>query len=158
MENVYGNDWDVTQDHPGYEWHRIRLARRLGGEMLGASVYVLEPGQRSFPYHFHHANEELLIVLEGMVIVRTPEGETPAGRGDALIFTKGPPGAHQIINRSDGRARYLVISTMVEPEIAEYPDSGNIGVFAGRAPGGAGKGTLQRFLDGSAEVDYFEGV
>jgi uncharacterized cupin superfamily protein len=158
MENVYGNDWDLTQDHPGYEWHRIRLARRLGGEMLGASVYVLEPGQRSFPYHFHHANEELLIVLEGMVIVRTPEGETPAGRGDALIFTKGPRGAHQIINRSDGRARYLVISTMVEPEIAEYPDSGNIGVFAGRAPGGAGKGTLQRFLDGSAEVDYFEGV
>lgn len=158
MENVYANAWDVTQDHPGYQWHRIRLGRRLGGEMLGASVYVLEPGQRSFPYHFHHANEELLIVLEGSVEVRTPKGERAASRGDALLFQRGPLGAHQIINHSDATARYLMVSTMVEPEIAEYPDSGNIGVFAGQAPGGGGEARLKRFLDGSAEVDYFEGA
>ncbi len=157
MENIYSADWDGTQDHPGYEWHRIRLGRRLGGEMLGASIYVMEPGQRSFPYHLHHANEEMLIVLEGTVHVRTPEGEQEAETGDALVFSRGPSGAHQVINRSDSQARILMMSTMVEPEIAEYPDSGNVGVFAGAASGAASTASLAKFIDGSAEVDYFEG-
>jgi uncharacterized cupin superfamily protein len=158
MENIYGTDWDASEDHPGFGWNRIRLARRLGAEGLGASVYVLGPGQKSFPYHFHHANEEMLIVLEGDVIVRTPQGENEAGRGDAVSFVKGPSGAHQVINRSQTEARILMISTMVEPEIAEYPDSGNVGLFAGAAPGAPGRGTLFKFIDGSVEVDYFEGA
>jgi uncharacterized cupin superfamily protein len=157
MENIYGTDWDATEDHPGYEWNRIRLGRRLDGEMLGTSVYVLGAGQRSFPYHFHHSNEEMLIVLEGEVTVRTPFGEQRAGRGDTTIFRRGPTGAHQIINHSASQARVMMISTMVEPEIAEYPDTGKIGVFAGRAPGAAGEAILWKFLDGSAELDYFEG-
>ena len=126
--------------------------------MLGASIYVIGPGQKSFPYHFHHANEEMLVVLDGDVIVRTPSGESEAGRGDSMIFPKGPEGAHQVINRSDSEARIMMMSTMVEPEIAEYPDSGNVGVFAGKPPGAAGKMTLAKFIDGSAEVDYFEGA
>jgi uncharacterized cupin superfamily protein len=156
MENVYATDWDGTQTQPGYEWHRIRLARRLGGEMLGGSIYVLGPGQKSFPYHFHHANEEMLIVLEGKVTVRTPEGEQDAAVGDSRIFPRGPSGAHQMINRSDDPARILMMSTMEEPEIAEYPDSGKIGVFGGVAPGAPGEGSLYKFIDGSAEVDYFD--
>jgi len=157
MENIYSTDWDGTQDHPGYEWSRIRLGRRLGGEMLGASIYVMEPGQRSFPYHLHHANEEMLIVLDGTVHVRTPEGEQKAVKGDAMVFRRGPSGAHQVINRSDTQARILMMSTLVEPEIAEYPDSGNVGVFAGMAPGSTSAASLAKFIDGSAEVDYFEG-
>jgi len=155
MDNVYATDWDATEDEPGYEWTRIRLGRRLGAEKLGASVYVLGPGQKSFPYHFHHANEEMLIVLEGNVEVRTPVGNVKAGRGDAMSFPANESGAHQVINESDQPARILMISTMIEPEIAEYPDSRKIGVFAGRAPGAAGEG-LQKFLDGSAEVPYFD--
>lgn len=158
MQNVYATDWDGTQQQPGYEWHRIRLARRLGGQKLGASIYVIGPGQKSFPYHFHHANEEMLIVLEGRVKVRTPKGEEEAGPGDAMIFPKGPLGAHQVINHTDATVRIMMMSTMVEPEIAEYPDSGNIGVFAGRAPGEAGPPALAKFIDGSAEVDYFLGA
>ena len=70
MENIFANDFDQSQDEPGYRWESIRLGRRLGGEMLGASVYVLPPGEKSFPYHLHHANEELLLVVEGDVVVR----------------------------------------------------------------------------------------
>jgi uncharacterized cupin superfamily protein len=154
MENVYDNEWDATQEHEGYRWSRMRLAKRLGGDRLGASVYLLGPGQKSFPYHFHHANEEMLLVLEGEVTVRTPEGEQHADRGDSLVFKRGEIGAHQVINHSDGDARILMLSTMIDPDIAEYPDSGNIGVFARRAPGASGG--LARFLDGSAESDYFK--
>lgn len=157
MENIYADEWDAVEDHPGYRWKRMRLGRRLGAEMLGASVYLIEPGEKSFPYHFHHANEEMLVVLEGEVTVRTPEGETKARRGDCLSFKRGSAGAHQVINTSADPVRILMLSTMIEPEIAEYPDSGNIGVFAGRAPGAAGRAPLHKFIDGSAEVDYFRG-
>ena len=94
MENVFSKDFDQTNDRPGYQWDRIRLGRRLGGEMLGASVYVLDAGEKSYPYHLHHANEELLLVLEGDVIVRTPAGEERAGSGDTALFSRGPDGAH----------------------------------------------------------------
>ena len=99
MENIYETDWDATQDQPGFEWHRIRLASRLGGEMVGASIYVIEPGQKSFPYHFHHGNEEMLIVLEGQVTVRTPEGEEPAGPSHSRCANLCPAGlaSHQAL-------------------------------------------------------------
>jgi uncharacterized cupin superfamily protein len=156
MENIYANDWDATEDHPGFNWDRMRLGRRLGGEMLGASIYLIQPGQKSFPYHLHHANEELLIVLEGSVSVRTPEGEQEATTGDAMLFRRGPDGAHQVRNHTGTSARFLMISTMVAPEISEYPDSGNIGVFPDRAPGSPGDG--HRFLHGGSLADYFEDV
>lgn len=158
MENVFANDFDQRNERPGFTWDRIRLGRRLGGEMLGASVYVLPPREKSYPYHLHHANEELLLVLEGEVELRTPAGTEMMSRGDSALFRRGAEGAHQVINKSDQPARFIMFSTMVEPEIAEYPDSGNIGVFAGRAPGAPGEAALQRFVDGGAERDYYHGT
>lgn len=155
MENIYSNDWDTSEDRPGYAWNRLRLARRLGGDMLGASVYLIHAGQKSFPYHCHHANEEMLIVLEGSVTVRTPQGEEEASRGDAMIFNRGLSGAHQLVNHTEEDARVLMMSTMVSPEITEYPDSEKVGVFPGRTPGGTGGES--RFLDGRARVDYYDG-
>jgi hypothetical protein len=37
-----------------------------------------------------------------------------------------------VIGLSDEPAQFIMFTTMNEPEIAEYPDSGNIGVLAGR--------------------------
>ncbi|MGD2060266.1 MAG: cupin domain-containing protein [Acidimicrobiia bacterium] len=156
MENIYSTDWDLSQEQPGYVWDRIRLGRRTGARMLGASVYLIKPGQKSFPYHYHHGNEEMLIVLDGSVTVRTPDGDHVAGRGDALSFATGPAGAHQLINHTDRDARVLMMSTMVSPEIVEYPDSGKVGVFAERAPGDPSSG-IRAILDGGAVVDYFDG-
>lgn len=155
MENIYSTDWDLAQDQPRYSWDRIRLGRRIGAKMLGGSVYLMKPGQKSFPYHFHHGNEEMLIVLEGSVTVRTPEGEQVAARGDAMSFAAGPGGAHQLVNHTDEDARVLMLSTMVSPEIVQYPDSGKVGVFAERTPGDSGSG-FRAILDGGAVVDYFD--
>ena len=153
MESIYGNDFDLTQDRDGYRWNRIRLGKRLGGEMIGASIYEIDSGQKSFPYHFHRANEEMLLVVEGEVTVRTPNGEHIAKPGDTMIFRRGPEGAHQIVNHTDSVARVMMLSTLVEPEIAEYPDSGNIGVFAARREGD--ERGLTRFLSGDSQADYF---
>ncbi len=54
--------------------------------------------------------------------------------------------------------RYLCFSTMVEPDVTVYPDSGKVGIFGGAAPGGPKeKRTLSKFLRGDAEVGYYDG-
>ena len=55
---------------------------RLGAELLGGSLYELELGDRLWPYHTHHANEEWLIVVRGRPTLRTPEGEQELREGD----------------------------------------------------------------------------
>jgi hypothetical protein len=35
-------------------------------------MYELEPGDRLWPYHTHHANEEWLIVLRGRPVLGVP--------------------------------------------------------------------------------------
>ncbi|HEX5763200.1 MAG TPA: hypothetical protein VFY04_08785, partial [Solirubrobacterales bacterium] len=89
MPNVFSDDWDVEQSEPGFSWKRMRLAGRLGGEKLGASVYELPPGERSFPYHLHHANEEMLVVLDGEVM-------SQAGF-DGDLEARIPPGGREPI-------------------------------------------------------------
>jgi len=154
--NVFDDTWDAHQSQPGFTWKRMRLAARLGSEKLGASVYELPPGQRAFPYHLHHANEELLVVLDGSVAVRGESGEETLGRGDAVLFPVGREGAHQVVNRSEEAARFMVVSTMIEPDITEFPDTGKVGLFAGAPPGGQAPRTLEAFLRRDAEVGYFE--
>jgi uncharacterized cupin superfamily protein len=110
------------------------LGRALGGELLGASLYELPPGQATWPYHWHWGNEELLIVVAGKPTLRTPDGERDLQAADVVLFRRGPEGAHAVSNRGHAPARVLIVSTMIHPEIGEYPDSGKILVAAGAPP------------------------
>lgn len=93
MPNVFDHDWDIEQEQPGFSWKRMRLGLHLDAEKLGASVYELPPGERSFPFHLHRANEEMLVVLDGTICVRREGGDEELGRGDAALFRTGPEGA-----------------------------------------------------------------
>lgn len=157
VQNVYTDDWDHESEQSGFVRRRLRLGRRLGGELIGASVYELAPGNATWPYHLHHANEELMLVLEGPVVVRTPEGERQLATGDAMLFARGEEGAHSVRAPADAAARVLLVSTMVHPDIGEYPDSEKIGLFAGVAPGGPDEQVVvERFIR-AEDVDYFDG-
>jgi uncharacterized cupin superfamily protein len=130
--NVLGGDWDPGQwpEHENYEKRRLRVGDRLGGELLGGSLYELPPGKKSFPFHWHQGIEELLVVLEGEPTLRTPDGEQRLKRGDAVSFLRGADGAHQVRNETDAPARYLMISTVVDYDVAHYPDSGKVGILS----------------------------
>jgi uncharacterized cupin superfamily protein len=110
-----------------------RLGPAAGSVELGCSVIELDPGGQSAPYHLHYAQEELLIVLEGELELRTPSGTRPLSRGVIVGFPAGPDGAHRVRNTSNAKARYVMVSTMRYPELAEYPDTGT--VLAVRGPG-----------------------
>jgi uncharacterized cupin superfamily protein len=120
--NIWTDDWDEGEDWSGGGARSRRLPR---AERLGATVYELGPGN-FVPYHFHHASEELLVVLDGEMTMKTEEGERLVRRGEAVIFPVGPTGGHGFRVEGDGRCRYLMASSAQFPEVAEYPDLGQI--------------------------------
>ena len=125
--NLHGDEWDRTEEREGWRSKDAWVGARLGAELIGASLYELEPGDRLWPYHTHHANEEWLIVVGGTPTLRTPDGEQELREGDVVCFRRGPEGAHQVSNRTDGPVRVLMLSTLLAPEIVEYLDTGKVG-------------------------------
>jgi uncharacterized cupin superfamily protein len=152
--NLHDDQWDIEYQEGAVRIRR--LAGALGGALLGGSVYELAPGAIGVPYHLHHANEELLVVVSGTPTMRTPDGETELRPGDVALFPRGAAGAHQVFNRSAEPCRYFIVSTMNHPEIGEFPDTGKVGVWAGKATGAAGEFTLSRVLRGDAEMGFWE--
>ena len=77
--NVFADEWDDPfPPTPGWEQHVKRLVPR--GHDLGMSLYELPSGQTQVAYHFHHGNEEALLVLRGRPTVRTPNGSSYVSR------------------------------------------------------------------------------
>ncbi len=153
--NLFQPEFDAEQNRPGFRWRRARLGREAGAERLGASLFELPSGQASFPLHYHLANEELLVVVEGTPTLRTAEAERPLEPGEVIAFPTGARGAHQIINRADDTARFLIVSEMAAPEVVVYPDSGKIG--ARDTPPGGDPGEVAGYFFADDSVDYFEG-
>jgi len=157
MANVFEPEFDSEADRPGATYRRARVGRQSGAERLGASVYELPPGQVSFPYHWHSANEEMLVVLRGRPSLRTPSGWRELDEGEVVAFPTGSEGAHQIANRGPEAVRVLVLSEMNAPELSGYPDSGKL-LAADRAPGAPAVADSHfRFFRIADEVDYWEG-
>jgi uncharacterized cupin superfamily protein len=157
MSNFLDPAFEDESTRAGFSWRRARLARQAGGERLGASLYELPPGQATFPYHAHFANEEMLLVVEGHPSLRTGDGWRELSPGEIVSFRVGRDGAHQILNRSDEPVRVLLISEMNAPEVSFYPDSNKI--LAGTRPPGGEEGDDDIFeaFDLGAAADYWEG-
>src|SRR5262249_12291738 len=101
----------------------IRWAgEKLDSCKLGFNVTRVLPGRAAWPYHFHHANEEMFFVLEGRGSIRIGRRKYRIREGDFISLPPGRESAHQIVNDSKAPLRYLAVSTMEAPEIAEYPE------------------------------------
>ena len=121
-ESIWTDEWDPAEDWSGGGGFSKRLPR---GDVLGASLYELAPGNFAV-YHFHHGAEELLIVLRGRPTLRTPDGERVLDEGDVVHFPPGPDGAHGLRNDTDAPVRFVMVSDHPSPEVVEYPDLGQI--------------------------------
>ena len=91
---------------------------------VGATYQIVAPGKRVCPYHLHHAQEEMFVILEGSGTLRVAGELVPIRSGDVIFIPAGPEYPHQILNTSDAPLKYLAIGTNEAPEICEYPDSG----------------------------------
>ena len=125
--NLDTDEWDRTEEREGWRSKDAWIGARLDAELIGASMYELEPGNKLWPYHTHHANEEWVIVLRCQPTLRTHEGEQTLKEGDVVCFRRGKEGAHQIINNTDAPIRVVMLSSRVVPDIVEYLDTGKVG-------------------------------
>jgi uncharacterized cupin superfamily protein len=127
MANIYRPHLGETDNGK-----RASLGAEAGCEELGISLYELGPGQ-GMVFHYHVQREELLIVLEGSVSLRTADGWEEIPAGEVVALPRGERGAHGYENRTDGVVRLLMISEMNGPNISIYPDTNQVGIFdAGR--------------------------
>ena len=116
--NIWTDEWDPDEDWSGGGGRAKRLPR---GQNLGGSVYELGP-ENFVVYHFHHAAEELMVVLRGRPTLRTPEGKRVLEEGEVVHFPTGPDGAHGVVNDTAEPVRLVMASTLQSPEVVEYPD------------------------------------
>ena len=120
----------------------------MAARKLGAGFDILAPGKRSCPYHYHLAQEEMFVILEGTGTLRVAGEMLPVRAGDVVAIPAGPEYPHQFINTSDAPMKYLSISTQERPEICVYPDSGKVGASA------PGHKLMQR---PATNLDYWHG-
>jgi uncharacterized cupin superfamily protein len=142
-------DREPPDTPPGHACSGTSLTGRFGAVATGMGIYELAPRNASWPYHFEVVEEEWLIVIDGELTLRTPEGEAVLGAGDVACFPAGAAGAHAVRNHTDAPVRYAMPSTNAPyGDACVYPDSGK---FRLGAPGFAHRGRLGEL------VDYWEG-
>lgn len=134
------------------------VAAPLGAKRLGARYVEHPPGKKAWPYHCHHANDEIFVILGGHGILRHGGQEYAVEAGDVVVCPAGgAETAHQLIARDDAPLTYLAISSMHEPDVLEYPDSRKMTVFAGSPPGGdKASRRVEITLRPEQRVDYWE--
>ena len=140
---------------PHYEGGRSVRLFTEDDRKIGCGYDEVPPGKRSCPYHFHYAEEEMFIILEGKGSLRVADEMLPIKAGEVIKIPAGPEYPHHIINTSDAPLKYLSISTNERLEICEYPDSKKYGVFADKKEGSLLEGgRMHRAKD---DLDYWDG-
>ncbi|MFQ5562170.1 MAG: cupin domain-containing protein [Parvularculaceae bacterium] len=134
-----------------------RMGPALGAEKLGAMLTIVAPGKRAFPFHVHHAIEEMFFIVEGNGEYRFGDETYAIRKGDLLAApTGGPERAHQIVNTGKETLEYLAFSTMDKVDAVEYPDSSKFLVFA--SEDGTPQTARMRHIGRKDQtVDYFDG-
>jgi uncharacterized cupin superfamily protein len=135
------------------------ISNQLGAKMLSYNLTEVAPGKRAFPFHNHHSNEEFFFVTDGEGTLRFGNDEYPVGTGDIIACPPGGPEvAHQLINTGSTPLRYLALSTIIDTDVVQYPDSGKFGVVAGCAPGMRPQDApFGGFFAEDGRIDYWEG-
>jgi len=145
--------FDDIEENGIYTSSRATISDHIGARNLGYNLTVLPPGKVQCPFHSHHGEEEMFLVLEGEGELRFGEERYPLRRHDVIAC---PPGgaevAHQIINTGTTTMRYLSLSTLVEVEACEYPDSGKVSVVSGKR----GDRGLRKMFRAEQTVDYYD--
>jgi uncharacterized cupin superfamily protein len=156
-QRLIRNIHEVPLEHfvraPLYEGHSARLGPGTAARQLGCSFDVVPPGKQTCPYHLHHAQEELFVILEGSGTLRVAGERLPVKAGDVIFMPAGPEYPHQILNTSDAPLKYLSLSTKQYPEVCEYPDSGKFMAWSWKE----GQETLAELHASGNSLDYWHG-
>ncbi|HZT93966.1 MAG TPA: cupin domain-containing protein [Gaiellaceae bacterium] len=127
VRNLLTVPLEQVDNPPGHRFSATSLTQPFGAVATGMGVYELAPGNAAWPYHFETVEEEWLIVIDGELTLRTPEGEAVLRAGDVACFPAGAAGAHAVRNHTEAPVRYAMPSSSARyGDAAVYPDSGKV--------------------------------
>lgn len=131
----------------------------IGAQQLGYNLTSVPVGKCAFPFHNHRVNEEMFLILEGVGELRLGEVTHKVKKMDIIACPAGGNEvAHQLINKGKEDLLYLAVSTMLSPEIAEYPDSNKFGLLAGFASDSEEESKNYQFISREDDcLDYWDG-
>lgn len=146
--------FDDVEDNGVFTSRRAFIGERIGARDLGYNLTVVPPGKVQCPFHSHHGEEEMFFILAGTGELRFGTERYPLRANDVIACpTGGADVAHQIINTGTANLHYLAISTLVDVEACEYPDSNKVMIVTGK-PGERG---LRLMVRADQALDYYDG-
>jgi uncharacterized cupin superfamily protein len=153
LMNLDDVEFDDVEDNGVYTSRRGQIGIHIGARQLGYNLTVLPPGKMQCPFHSHHAEEEMFLILEGEGELRFGDQRYPIRAHDVIACpTGGADVAHQIINTGSTTMRYLALSTLADVEACEYPDSGKVLVTAGARD----QRILRKMFRAENTFDYYD--
>lgn len=100
----------------------LRLGEAGGLTQFGVNIVVLEPGAKSSMRHWHHREDEFVMMTQGACTLVEDAGKTILHAGDCAAFPAGKADGHHLINHTDQEARFLVVGSKMNPERVTYSD------------------------------------
>ena len=104
---------------------RSRVAITVAGGLtqFGANLITLQPGAWSSQRHWHSAEDEMVVMLSGELILVEDGTETIMRAGDIATFPAGAPNGHHLHNRGTLPATFVAIGTdRPDSDQCHYPD------------------------------------
>ena len=75
-------EFDDVEENGRYTSSRGQIGRHIGARDLGYNLTVLPPGKVQCPFHCHHGEEEMFLILEGEGELRFGDQRYPIRQHD----------------------------------------------------------------------------
>lgn len=93
---------------------------------LTVQLVVAEPGEDFAPYHRHGVEEEVFVVIDGTLVVETPDGTFDVDEGEAFVAEPESPLHPHNPADADAPVRALLVNAPVSDDFELFdPDGSN---------------------------------
>ena len=114
------DELDPTPDRPSVQ---RAISDAAGLENVAVNLYEPDPGEPiPLAYHYHDEQEELFYVLEGRLVVETPEGDLDATRDEVIVVGPESPQYAKNPEDADETAKVLAIGAPSVDDVHPYEE------------------------------------
>jgi len=118
-----GTTYPAPFDAPCIARRKKAIGDHCGLTQFGAHIITLPPGSWSSQRHWHSAEDEFVMILEGHPTFIDDSGEIKLSPGDITAHPARDGNGHHMQNRSDSDVKFLIIGTRhPETDSGHYPD------------------------------------
>jgi uncharacterized cupin superfamily protein len=117
-----GSGYPPPHDAPCAQRERKRLGDAAGLTQFGVNLLRLPPGTWSSQRHWHSAEDELVFIVKGELVLVTDDGEETLRAGDCVGFPANESNGHHLQNRSNEEALVLEVGGRSEHDHVAYSD------------------------------------